>query len=218
MPSITLDLSTDDPNSTGYVTGANDMFNTCSSLKSATLTNTTGIVNCYNMFKDCLALTSVSLDDTSNVTNTSYMFYNCKVLTTAPAMNTSNVQTAQYMFQGAAELVSVPLYSFGNVTNISTLFGNSSSNMCKKLTTLAGFTNLGKAFVSTDAASNHLLNFQYNTVLTKQSIMNVINNLSAPDDATCMDATLKLSATCYALLDASDIAVATAKNWSVVSA
>lgn len=42
--------------------------------------------------------------------------------------------------------------------------------------------------------------------------MNVINNLSAPDDTAVSDATLRLSATSYALLDAADIAVATAKN------
>ena len=48
--------------------------------------------------------------------------------------------------------------------------------------------------------------------------MNVINNLAAPDDTTCNDATLKLSAASYALLSADDIAIATAKNWSVTSA
>lgn len=48
--------------------------------------------------------------------------------------------------------------------------------------------------------------------------MNVINNLAAPEDTTVVDATLKLSATSYALLDASDIAIATEKGWSVISA
>ena len=48
--------------------------------------------------------------------------------------------------------------------------------------------------------------------------MNVLNKLSAPDDTAVLDATLTLSAESYALLDASDIAVATAKNWAVTSA
>lgn len=48
--------------------------------------------------------------------------------------------------------------------------------------------------------------------------MNVINNLAAPDDTNVTDATLQLSATSYALLTAEDIAIATAKNWSVTSA
>ena len=47
--------------------------------------------------------------------------------------------------------------------------------------------------------------------------MNVINNLAAPDDTTVTDATLQLSAAQYALLSAEDIAIATAKNWSVTS-
>lgn len=48
--------------------------------------------------------------------------------------------------------------------------------------------------------------------------MNIINNVAAPDDTACNDATIKLNATVYGLLDASDIAIATAKNWSVISA
>ncbi len=48
--------------------------------------------------------------------------------------------------------------------------------------------------------------------------MNVINNLAAPDNTDITDATLKLSAASYALLSADDIAIATAKRWSVVSA
>lgn len=93
---------------------------------------------------------------------------------------------------------------------------NTFSN-CSSLTTLGGFTNLGKAFTGTNTNA-HTLNLSASTVLTYQSIMNVINNLAAPDDANCNDATLKLSAASYALLSAEDIAIATAKRWSVTSA
>lgn len=86
------------------------------------------------------------------------------------------------------------------------------------LTTLGGFTNLGKAFLSTGTAAQHLLNLSKLTRLTYQSIMNVINNLAAPDDTNVTNATLKLSAASYALLSAEDIAIATNKGWSVVSA
>lgn len=85
-------------------------------------------------------------------------------------------------------------------------------------TTLGGFLNLGKAFASTDVAANHLLELHKATKLTKESIMNIINNLAAPDDTAVTDATLKLSAASYRLLTEEDIAIATAKNWTVVSA
>ena len=91
-------------------------------------------------------------------------------------------------------------------------------NNQSKLTTLGGFVNLGKAFTTTAVPNAHLLDLSLAASLTKQSIMNVINNLAAPDDTTINDATLELSATSYALLDASEIAIATAKRWSVISA
>ncbi len=92
------------------------------------------------------------------------------------------------------------------------------------ITTIRSMSGLGKGFVDISSSpaysgTEHTLDLsaqQYG--LTKQSIMTVINDIVAPDDTNVNDATLKLSAASYALLDASDIAIATAKNWSVVSA
>ena len=219
LQSVNLDLTDigDGSQSNGYVVGASSMFKSCSHLSNVTLTNTSGLLSTSCMFASCSALTSIPLFDTSSVINMESMFRECTSLQTIPQFNTSNVTTFETMFYRCSSLTMVPLLDASKVANINGMFGTSNSYMTKNLTTLGGFTNLGKAFTGS-SAGYHMLNFQYNTVLTKQSIMNVINNLSAPDDATCTDATLKLSATCYALLDASDIAVATAKNWSVVSA
>lgn len=140
-------------------------------------------------------------------------------MNTAPSFDMSSATDVSMMFHISAyadgELETVPQYNWANVTNIYSVFGGYA---CRMLKNIGGFVNLGKAFVSTDASDNHMLDLSGGTQITKQSLMNIINNLAAPDDTTCTDATLKLSATSYALLDASDIAIATAKNWSVISA
>ena len=119
------------------------------------------------------------------------------------------------MNSGTSALQSIGTVDCSSVTNVISPFGNLYlADTYPNLTSLGGFLQLGKAFTS---GGTHLLDLPLHN-LTKTSVMNVINNLSAPDDSTVVDATLKLHANAYALLDASDIAVATAKNWSVTSA
>lgn len=91
------------------------------------------------------------------------------------------------------------------------MFGRLSSDGAKSLTTLGGFTNLGKAFTGANA-NYHTLNLSISTKLTKESVMNIINNLAAPDDTSVTNAKLQLSSTTYDLLSEDDIAIATAKN------
>ena len=104
--------------------------------------------------------------------------------------------------------------------SVSNLFGTYGT---KNLTTVGGFVNLGKAFSSSYQSSHHLLDFtstlsSASANLDHTSLMNIINNLAAPDDTNVNDATLKISSTCYNLLTAEEIAIATAKRWSVISA
>lgn len=190
------------------------MFYSCTSLREVSL-NTTGITDMSSMFQNCSLLQTTPNIDTSSSTNINLMFSGCNI-STIPQYDTKNVvNAAQFLAVSTNKLVSIPQLNFVSVTNIANVIGQSSQN---KLTTLGGFTNLGKAFVSSDSELYHSLNLSRAANLTKESIMNVINNLAAPDDTTVTDATLKLSAASYALLSAEDIAIATAKNWSVVSA
>lgn len=213
LQTINLDLTDygDGSSSNGYVYSANNMFSGCSKLRDVTLTNTSGLLSTSSMFNGCTSLTTIPLFDTSNVTNMNQMFDQCSKITEIPQFNTSNVVSLVGTFNRCVALQTVPLLDASKVENVSQMFGSTNNFFAKAVTTLGGFTNLGKAFTGT-SSSQHTLSFQYNVGLTKQSIMNVINNLAAPDDTTCTDATLKLSAASYALLDASDIAIATAKN------
>lgn len=198
--------------------GPNAMFQDCSSLQNVTLVNTNGWTNTVSLFQNCTSLQNAPSFYTGNCVIFNNMFYGCRNLTTVPQYDTSNATSLAYMFgmsysyQNNTKLTSLPLFDATKVTNIDGF-----TKYCTAITTLGGLTNLGKAFTGANA-NQHTLDLSYSTVLTKESIMNVINNLAAPDDTTVTDATLKLSAASYALLSAEDIAIATAKNWSVVSA
>lgn len=203
------------------VTGTTYMFSNCTNLTSVPTLDMTDVTDANRMFYGCPNIRSVTLTNTENISNMQYMFYNTPFnlspMTTAPSLDTSSVTSMKFMFgtsnnNYAGTLVTVPLYDCTNVTDVEGMF-----NKQVHLTNLAGFTNLGKSFTGV-SSTPHILDVSDSTVLTKQSIMNVINNLAAPDDTTATGMTLRLSATSYALLDASDIAIATAKNWSVVSA
>ena len=102
------------------------------------------------------------------------------------------------------------------------MFGNYGTDNISSTSTIGGFINLGKAFLSTDSSAYHLLNFtaqisSSDATLNHDALMNIINNLAAPDDTACTDATLKLDTVSYGRLSAEDIAIATAKNWSIIS-
>lgn len=194
---------------------ATRMFYSCSSLTRIHNIDTSEITDMSNMFYGCSSLTEAPNIDTSSATSFNHMFTSCSI-STVPQYNTQSLQNAaNFLNVNVNKLVSIPQLNFVSVNNIANVIGQNNQN---NLTTLGGFTNLGKAFISTDAAIYHLLDLSKAPNLTKQSIMNVINNLAAPDDTNVTNATLKLSAASYALLSAEDIAIATAKRWSVVSA
>lgn len=220
---------------TSRVTSMAYMFLNCWNLPSIPLFNTSKVNSMVQMFKACYALSTVPLFDMSRVTNASGMFTNCTALSSVPLFNLSSVTDMSQMFSQCSALVSVPQFDTSNVTNMYSLFSlctalttipmldaskvyniMSITAGCSSLTTLGGFVNLGKGFTSN--SNMNTLDLSASTLLTKESIMNVINHLAAPDNTAVTNATLKLSATSYALLDASDIAIATAKNWTVTSA
>lgn len=108
------------------------------------------------------------------------------------------------------------LTTVGNVT-VTASCSNVNFYNSPNVTTIGGFTNLGARV----ANSYHTCNIYLNSLsqLTKQSILNVFNTIA---DRTSFPSTSKgiiyLSATQYATLTEEEIAIATAKNWSVVSA
>ena len=176
------------------------MFYNCQNLTLLDLNNfnTSNVTNMSHMFHFCSKLTSLDLSnfDTSEVTNMQSMFANCTSLTSLDLSNfdTSKVTSMGYMFNDCNKLTSLNLSSNFNI-------GGSISRDCSSLTTITGA--ISKIVVSL---------YLHYSPLTVDSAMLIINSL-AKDNVTGRILTLKAST--YDQLSTAQIAIATAKNWSV---
>ena len=186
---------------TSNVTDMYGMFEGCSSLTSIPLLDTSKVTDMCMMFKGCSSLTSIPLLDTTNVTSMDSMFYGCSSLTSIPQLDTSNVTTMNNMFSGCTSLTSIPLLDTSKVTKMNSMLGYSNITT---LTDLGGFKNLSISITSyfLDKCPN----------LTAESLMNVINNL-----ATVSGQSLKFGSTNLNKLTADQIAIATAKGWTLTA-
>ena len=156
--------------------------------------------NLSGAFRNCESLESINLD-LSNATDTTFCFYNCNKLKNVELNNAINVTQISQMFYNCLNLEYIALLDMSSIDSTpSFLFGFSTMN---KLTRLEGFRNLHVDF-DLSLAPN----------LTVDSIMNVINeasNLSLEGKT----ATLKLGSTNTAKLSEEQIAIASAKGWTL---
>ena len=178
-------------------TGLMNRFRNDKNLVFMPKVDTSKAENVQSMFSGCVNLIQVPLIDTSSVVHFDDMFYNCNSLTTIPQFNTANLYSAQLMFGGCSKLVSVPLMDFGKAEQLRYML-----SACSELTDLKGFTNLA---VNLDLSSSRKL--------TTESILNVINE--AKDLSETGSATLTLGNTNIAKLTEEQIAIASAKGWTI---
>lgn len=213
---------------TSNVTSMDTMFQECTSLQTIPKLNTSKVTVMTSCFSGCISLTSVPELDTSNTTAMNFMFSNCKnlvsipkldtskatnmnsmfttcsILKTIPAIDTSNATNIGGMFSYCYNLESLPLLDCGNVTAANNIFAYSNYN---KLTYLGGFKDLKISITS------YFLALCPN--LTTESLMNVINNLYDLTANGISGKTLKFGTTNLNKLTAEQIAVATAKGWTL---
>ena len=219
-----LDVSSLD---TTKVTNMAHMFSKCSNLTELDVSNfdTTQVTNMSYMFANCSNLTEldVSSFDTKQVTNMSYMFSACLRLTELNLSNfdTSQVTNMSYMFGSCNNLTELNLSSFdiSKVSNITYMFSN-----CKALTNLNSFKNLGKGYTrASNNYSNYKLTLSSSTNLTHDSLIDILIdglydlNLTydVANGGTLYTQSLTLGSTNLAKLTAEEIAIATAKGWTV---
>ena len=221
----TLDLSSFD---TSQVTSMNEAFFKCNKLEEINLTNldTSNVIYMSNMFNgcNCLKLLDASNFNTSKVTDMSSMFYNCNLLETIVLsnFNTSNVTYMNGMFNGCncLKLLDVSNFDTSKVTDMSGMFfydielidlylnfdASSVKNFDYIFTLDNKLTNVVGKFEGTkydlDLAS---------CPLTASSAMVFINGLATVTETR----TLSLNATTYDSLTNEQIAIATAKGWTV---
>ena len=220
---------------TSNVTNMSNMFQTCISLITTSQFDTSNVTNMSNMFNGCSKLIYVPLFDTSNVTNMSRMFYQCTNLTSVPLFDTSNVTNMNQMFNRTENLLTIPQFDTSNVTDMEQMFYYSKivsiplldcgkinygskidivgSYNTPTLTDLGGFKDLGK--VSSFNKPSYFLKSCPN--LTKESVLNVINNLYDRASAGYSVVTLPFNSASLALLSDEEKAIATNKGWTLAT-
>lgn len=174
--------------------------------------------SCEYLFYGCSALEEIPLLDTSNVGSIANMVSNCSALREIPLLDTSNVTTFYYAFNRCPALIKIPLLNCGKVNSLAEAFYNDTS-----LTTLGGFKDLGKAYTQKTINYNYYkLDLSYSNALTHESLMNIINNLydlnltyDVANGGTLYTQSLKIGTTNKSKLTADEIAIATAKGWTI---
>ena len=179
-------------------------FSGCISLKTINLLPTSNVTTMSEMFAGCTNLIALPDFDTGKVTSL-YSFLNkCSNIKEFPNINTSNVTNMGFMCSECGSLTTIPLLDCGKVTQmIYVLYG------CKSLTNLGGFKDLKISVTSQfiDQAPN----------LTVDSLVNVINNVYDLTGNGLSGQSLKFGQTNLDKLSEEQIAVATAKGWTLTA-
>ena len=180
--------------------------------------DTQNVTNMCFGFAKCTSLTTIPNIDTTNVTNMSYMFAGCTSLTSMPLLNTSKVTNMSNMFNTCSRLTTIPLFNTSIVTNMSNMFASSTdlssipalnvSNVTNFNNTLLNCANLREIHITNIKANFRI---SYSTRFTRDALNEIIGNLVDVGSSR----TLTIGATNLAKLTADDIAVATAKGWTI---
>ena len=220
-------------------TSAEYMFYQCQ-LNELPQLDTSNVKDTTSMFDGCKNLTTIPQIDTSNVTRMNQMFYHCTNLPTIPQIDTSKVTSMTYMFGYCSNLPTIPqidtsslsnmAYMFYNCTNLTTIPQLNGENIrilfeafygCKSLENFNGIINLGQAYQKSQSANynDYKLVLTSSTLLTEQSIINILNNLYDIKTKGCNTQTVTLGATNLAKLTSTEgqqaLASAQSKGWNI---
>lgn len=147
--------------------------------------------------------------DTRKVKSFANCFYYNSSMTVAPSWNTSSATNLYYLFYNCQALTTVPAYDGSSIINTTNaqLFGGNTANQPKNVTSFGGLVGTKYGYYVNNM-----------TKLTVESLMNIINGLYDFSDGTphtTADTTMTLGATNLAKLTPEQIAVATAKGWTL---
>lgn len=150
--------------------------------------------------------TNIILPSVSVITTAERMFENARNITTIDLSSVGEIRgSALLMFGSCNNLTAIDLSEtkLMNVTNPYSMF-----DQCKKLEILKLSEGFGTKF-----EKNYSLSLTHSTLLTRESILDVINNIGVVSAANNIQ--LQLGSTNIAKLTAEEIAIATAKGWTV---
>lgn len=217
---------------TSNVTDMSFVFSDCHSLETLDLSSfdTSNAETMYSMFAYCKALVSLDLSgfDTSNVKTMIAMFANCESLESVDlsSFDTSNVTDMYMMFSDCSSLKYLDLSSFdtSNVDDIRQMFssctvlhtlvlGNFDFSKCSSYSTIFWKCNNLANVSGSVSGIKYNIDFKYSP-LTNESALLFINGLNN----IVSSRTITFKSTTFSNLTEEQIALATSKGWSVVSA
>lgn len=219
------------PNATNFTS----IFNNSTTLVTAPYIDLSNATNVSEFFYLCRNLTSVPLYNTSKVTNFKGMFQSCTALKKPPAIDTSSATTVNSLFQGSG-ITEAPYYDFSNATTADGIFSGCTSLVtiaeynlgkatrnngilynCTSLVNIGGLKDLGKGFTQYTAANSSYqkVDVSNSTLLTHESLINLINGLYDLVSSGRRTQQLVLGTTNLAKLTEEEIAIAQTKGWTV---
>ena len=173
------------------------------------------------MFYGCYALTSIPMLDTSSVTNMRYMFYGCYSLVSIKNLvtNTNNLTS---MFAYCYSLTDVSLNPQQNISYLNETFYRCHSlknlqilpnkylraisfYLCKSLQNLSFRVKQGN------------INLQDSPLITKESLISIINDAVTPDVVQVYTITLSTYAYQKYSEDADVLTALSNKNWLAIA-
>ena len=217
---------------TNKCTNMNSSFEKCGALDFLDVSNfnTSNVTNMSSLFNGCKLLTKIiGIEnwDTSNVNNISYMFNECKTLEILNLSNwnisskVTSINTTFQLCEALTKIIGIENWDTSNVTSMSTLF-----NGCKTLENLnlsnwnvSKVTNLYAIFQGCSLLTNLQapqninanIDFKACNLLTVDSLLSILNNLTDRTSTTSLTCTL--GSTNLNKLTAEQKAIATSKNW-----
>lgn len=204
------------PPITKNVGGANSLFYNNTSLQEIadfTINNTSVLTNINYMCYSCANLRYVKnlTFISSKDTQAESVFNQCQRLEKIGEITLTTKGILNF-FNNCNSLTTISKINDENLNDLRNAFSN-----CTSLTNFGGIENLGKAY-DISSAENYFyytLDLSACTLLTHDSLMNVINKLYDIKTKGCQNQSLVLGSTNLAKLTAEEIAIATDKGWNV---
>lgn len=188
-------------------------FYGCVALQDIPYFDTSNVVSAFGMFKRCRNLITIPKYNFSSLIDMGEMFVECEKLINIPEINTKSVRWMVNSFLNCLSLISLPLLDCGKVVCFQP-FGSYGSDYSYAISDIQGFKNLGKVSYLNNTMSN-TINFSDLDKLTRESCINIFNNLYDRKTAGFSNITIRFNSKVISLLSDNDIAIATNKGWTL---
>ena len=180
-----------------YLAGSKNGYgdsSTVAKFKYFQFDSTSNTTDFENAWTQCSSLTEFPLIDTSKGTKFPYAWWNCAALTEFPALDLSEGIDFTFAWNKCSNLTTIPILDLSSGTNFASAWDS-----CSSLTTLGGF-----------GAIKESIDLHWSTLLTVESLMNIINQAAAVTGKT-----MTLGSTNLAKLSDEQKSVATSKGWTL---